>query len=135
MTSRKDEWAENSILIVAAQPAAGLLLQQCVRRGWNGISTGLCSEAVAALRASTPGIVLTQDDLPDGTWREVFQSAATIRPEAARVVFSDRCTLQLWLDVFAQGGRELLPHPCPDELLERVFNRYGQIKSYTCDSA
>jgi len=39
------------------------------------------------------------------------------------------------MDVFAHGGCELLPEPCPDELLERVFNRCGQMKSHTCDSA
>jgi DNA-binding NtrC family response regulator len=135
MTSFKDGLAENSILIVASQPAAGILLRQCAERGWSGIAAGLCSEAAASLQAHVPGIVLTQDALPDGTWREVFQSAATLRPEAARAVCSSQSTLQLWMDVFAHGGCELLPEPCPDELLERVFNRCGQMKSHTCDSA
>jgi DNA-binding NtrC family response regulator len=135
MTSRTDGLAENSILIVAAQPAASILLQQCAQRGWRGTAAGLCSEAMAALQARSLGIVLTEDELPDGTWREVFQSAAAIQPEAMRAVCSNQSTLQLWMDVFAQGGCELLPEPCPDELLERVFNRYGQTKSHTCDSA
>jgi DNA-binding NtrC family response regulator len=134
MTSRKDGLAEHSILIVAGQPAAGILLQQCARRGWKGVAAGLCSEAEATLQAQVPGIVLTQDALPDGTWREVFESAAAIRPEAVRAVCSSRSTLQLWMDVLARGGCELLPEPCPDELLERVFHRYGQMKSHTCDS-
>jgi DNA-binding NtrC family response regulator len=130
-----DGSAENSILIVAAQPAAGLLLRQCARRGWTGIAAGLCSEAAATLQAHVPGIILTQDALPDGTWREVFQSAASIRPEAMRAVCSSQSTLQLWIDVLAEGGCELLPEPCPDDLLERVFTRYDQTKSQTCDSA
>ena len=127
--------AENSILIVAAQPAAGVLLRQCAERGWSGITAGLCSEAAATLHAHDPGIVLTQDALPDGTWREVFQSAAALRPEAARAVCSSRSALQLWMDVLSQGGCELLPEPCPDELLGRVFDRYAQTKSHTCNSA
>jgi DNA-binding NtrC family response regulator len=133
MTPNQHGWQENSVLIVAEQPVADVVLEQCVRRGWSGIAAGLCSEADAALRANTPGIVITQDALPDGTWREVFKSAAAIRPQAVRVVCSDRSTLPLWMDVFSQGGYELLPEPCPDALLDRVFNRYDQTRLHTCD--
>ncbi len=131
MTPHPNERVDNSILIVTAKPVADFVLQQCARRGWSVVAAGLCSEAEAALRATAPGIVITQDTLPDGTWREVFQSAAAIDPNAVRVVCSGQSTLHLWMDVFSQGGYELLPEPCPEDLLERVFNRYGQTKART----
>ena len=132
ITIRQDGKSENSILIVAAQPAASRWLQQCGGRGWSGIATGLCNKTAASLRAFSPTIVLTQDVLPDGTWRDVFQSAAAIRPEAVRVVCSGQSTLRLWMDVLAQGGRELLPEPCPDELLVHVLSRYDRMKAERC---
>jgi hypothetical protein len=123
--------AENSILIVAPQQAAAPLVLQCTSRGWSAFAVGRCSEVAAALQARSPGIVLTQDTLADGTWRDVLRDAATIRPEAVRVVCSGQCTLPLWMDVFAFGGHELLPEPCPDELLERVFKRSSQTRVHT----
>jgi DNA-binding NtrC family response regulator len=129
------EGGGNSILIVTAKPVANFVLEQCVQRGWSVVAARLCSEAEVALRANAPGIVITQDTLPDGTWREVFQSAAAIDPDAVRVVCSGRSTLRLWMDVFSQGGSELLPEPCPEALLERVFNRYGKTRARTPTAA
>ncbi len=135
MTPESHEGEGNSILIVTAKPVANFVLEQCVRRGWSVVAASRCSEAEAALRTNTPGIVITQDTLPDGTWREVFHSASAINPDAVRVVCSGRSTLHLWMDVFSQGGYELLPEPCPEELLERVFDRYGQTKARTSAAA
>jgi DNA-binding NtrC family response regulator len=135
MAPYEDEWDEHLILIVAAQPAAGILQQQFARHGWRCVSSGLCSEAVASLQVHNPAAVLTQDVLPDGTWREVFQSAMAIRPEAIRVVCSGQSTLHLWMDVFAHGGCDLVPEPCPDELLERILRRCGPRKAQACDPA
>lgn len=130
-TSFDNVVAEKLILIVASRPTAARLLTQCASRGWSAVAVGQCSEVVAALQARSPGVVLTEDTLADGNWRDVLRDAATIRPEAVRVVCSGRCTLPLWMDVLAFGGHELLPEPCPDELLERVFNRSSQTGVHT----
>ena len=135
MIAQSHEAEDKSILIVTAKPVANFVIEQCARRGWSVVAAGLCSEAEAALGTNTPGIVITQDTLPDGTWREVFHSAAAVNPDAVRVVCSGRSTLHLWMDVFSQGGYELLPEPCPEDLLERVFNRYGQTKGRTAAAA
>lgn len=132
MTHHQGGKPGNSVLVVATPQAASLLLEQCARHGWNGSSAGSCAESDAALRSVRPAMVFTQDALPDGTWREVFQSAAAIQPEAARIVCSSQSTLQLWMDVLAQGGRELLPEPCPDELLAHVLDRYDGMKVDKC---
>jgi len=129
MMSQKVGLEQDSVLIVAAQPTAGALVEQCARYGRRAVAAGLCSEAVAALRTGDPAIVLTQDDLPDGSWRDVFESAIAIRPEAVRVVCSGRSTLRLWLDVFAEGGYDLLPEPCPDEFIEGMFHRLGRTRA------
>lgn len=133
MTPHEDGREEHSILIVAAQPAAGILLQQFAQRGWSGVASGDCSEAAAALQIRNPAVVLTQDVLPDGTWRDVFKSVIKVRPETARFVCSSKSTLRLWLDVLAKGGCDLIPEPCPDELLEHIFRKFGQTKAQVCD--
>ncbi len=132
MTLNHDGKPGNEVLIVATQHAASLLLEQCASRGWSGSTAGSCTESEAALQSICPVIVFTQEELPDGTWRDVFQSTAAIRPQAARVVCSSQSTLQLWMDVLAQGGRELLPEPCPDELLAHVLDRYDPMKADKC---
>jgi DNA-binding NtrC family response regulator len=135
MAPYEDEWDEHLILIVAAQPAASILQQQFARHGWSCVASGLCSEAEAALQVHNPAVVLTQDVLPDGTWREVFQSTISSRPEAVRFVCSRQSTLRLWMDVLAKGGCDLIPEPCPNKLIEHIFRRFGQTEAQVCDAA
>lgn len=67
------------------------------------------------------GLVVTEAELPDGSWRDLV-SAFSERPAPPRVVVVTRLADEsLWSDVLETGGFDLLPAPSDRKELGRVL--------------
>jgi CheY-like chemotaxis protein len=70
-----------------------------------------CSEAVAVMQQRSPAVVICDDSLPDGSWRDVLDTAAALREPPAVVVTSRLANERLWAEVLNLGGYDLLARP------------------------
>ena len=70
-----------------------------------------CREARQLLQKTSVQVVICERDLPDGSWRDVLESAATLQDPPAVIVTSRLADDRLWLDVLNAGGYDVLAKP------------------------
>ena len=74
-------------------------------------------------------VVVSEQDLPDGTWRNVQEDLRQLPEPPVLVVASRSADERLWLEVLESGGFDVLVKPWrPDEVrrvLASALRRYG----------
>ena len=75
-------------------------------------------------------IVLTDQVLPDGTWRGVVEDVAQSRVNAEVVVCAQNADATLWCDVLESGAFDLLAEPYQRSEVQRIVEA-AAAKSYT----
>jgi DNA-binding NtrC family response regulator len=111
---------QESILEIIAEPADRGSLDQILRRaGWK-------SETCNSLAAAQPllpeaSVVMCDEELPDGNWREVLTQLESLPMNPALIVASHLADEHLWSEVLNLGGYDLLLEPFrADEVLRTV---------------
>jgi DNA-binding response OmpR family regulator len=92
---------------------------------------GACSrdEALRLLTESTTAVIACERDLPDGSWKDVFDHACSLESPPPVIVISRHADESLWAEVLNLGGFDVLAKPFEKSEVSRVVNmasRYGR---------
>jgi DNA-binding response OmpR family regulator len=88
---------------------------------WNLIPVHTCREASLPLNSTSISVVVCEQSLPDGTWREVLENLEAMAKPPVLVVTSKRPDDHLWAEVLNIGGYDVLAKPFYKEEVRRVL--------------
>lgn len=69
------------------------------------------AHALELLRAGSIGVVISNAELPDGTWRDFIDPIAVLTPPPDLIVCSRLADERLWAEVLNLGGYDVLAIP------------------------
>ena len=72
--------------------------------------------------ASPPRVVVSEQDLPDGNWKDVIEMAASLPCPPPVIVTSRLADDYLWAEVLNLGGYDVLAKPLDTGELSRTLN-------------
>lgn len=95
-----------------------LYLRQLLSQGrWRLREARSFREALAALRQNPVAVLVSECDLPDATWQDVWRSLELQPNPPAMIVTSRFADDRLWSEVLNLGGYDVLAKPfAPDEV-------------------
>lgn len=105
---------ENRIALLVVSPHEEVARQvEEVFRGTNWAVGNCCTfcEAMQVLRENPPAVVLCEENLPDGTWKDVLDVLKVLRLSPPLIVTSRFADMELWVEVLHLGGYDLLAKP------------------------
>ncbi len=76
---------------------------------WKVVHAADCDEAARTIGSRAVAVVVTNEVLPDGTWRDVAHAIGDVRDAPALIVAADG--EMPWGDVVHMGGYDLLTPP------------------------
>ncbi len=80
-----------------------------------------CREAILAARRFRPRVVLCEERLPDGTWRDLLRELDELWHGSRLIVVSPNADDALWAEVLNLGGYDVLTEPVDRIELQRVI--------------
>ncbi|MFN3323769.1 MAG: response regulator [Bryobacteraceae bacterium] len=92
------------------------------RSNWIVSEARLVDEALTLLAAHQPAIVLCEERLPDGTWRDVLEGCSRLSRPPRLIVTSTRGDERLWAEVLNLGAYDLLLKPFEREEVSHVIS-------------
>jgi len=87
---------------------------------WRVKTARSCSEGIARMKAARPAVVVCDQDLPDGGWRDVLENLKSSDDAPPLIVTSRLADDCLWAEVLNLGAYDLLPKPLERLEAERV---------------
>jgi DNA-binding response OmpR family regulator len=96
---------------------------------WVVRAAGSCSEGFRALLDSKAAVVVCERDLPDGSWRNLFDRVRSLAHPPPVIVVSCHADESLWAEVLNLGGYDVLAKPFERSEVSRVMrmaSRYGR---------
>jgi len=87
---------------------------------WQLHGVGNCQEALAFLEHHHVTVVVSEPELPDGTWRELLRSMAKLSAPPSLIISSRLADHHLWAEVLNLGGFDVLMTPFGAEEVLRV---------------
>ncbi len=89
---------------------------------WNVLAVSTVSEANAALRRELPLVIVSQADLPDGSWKDVLAGARKLPIPPPVVVTAPQTDDYLWMEVLNGGGYNVLSAPFREREVFRILS-------------
>lgn len=89
---------------------------------WDIHQARSSTEAAEILRENDVPVVLCAAQLPDGTWKEVMQSAASFGRRPRLIVLTGTMSDQVWSEVLEGGGYDVLAKPLDAREAVRVVS-------------
>lgn len=75
------------------------------------------------LRKEPVGVVISNTELPDGTWKDLLNQSSKMSGAPNLIVMSRLADERLWADVLNRGGYDLLPMPCEAAEVVRIITQ------------
>jgi DNA-binding response OmpR family regulator len=129
MTKKLPTRVENSTLVVSPderdeQVLSGMLGNQ----SWRVSSARTFREALRVLGDKHhPTVIACEQELPDGSWRDLFEFLETrLENPPPLVVVSRQADEALWAEVLNVGGYDVLTKPFDGEEVSRVMTMAGR---------
>jgi DNA-binding response OmpR family regulator len=122
--------AENITLLVSADQEDHRSLTGILQADqWQVRAARSYKEALRLLdSAQRPAVVACERELPDGTWKDLFQFMNSLQDPPPLVVLSRHADEFLWAEVLNLGGYDVLAKPFEENEVHRVLtmaSRYG----------
>jgi DNA-binding response OmpR family regulator len=112
-----------TVLSVSALPDDQLHLRRLFdHTKWALFEARTCREAVAILRRQRVGVVICEEELPDGDWRDLLRQLRAIPDVPYLIVTSRLADEQMWVEVLDGGGFNVLEKPFDSTELFRVVS-------------
>jgi DNA-binding response OmpR family regulator len=92
------------------------------RTKWTLLEARTRDQAFRLLHAATVPVVVCDCTLPDGTWKDVVEEAATLPHPPVVIVTSRLADDRLWSEVMNLGGYDVLEKPFNQSELVRVVS-------------
>jgi DNA-binding response OmpR family regulator len=90
-----------------------------------------CREVFLQVCASAPRVIVCERDLPDGSWKDVLEMAASLSCPPPVIVTSRLADDRLWAEVLNLGGYDVLAKPLDVLELSRALDlawRHGAVQ-------
>lgn len=101
-----------SILLVSPFDEDIRFIRDCLPEDAPRLDTaGNCARAAGLLQANSFPVVLSERDLPDGSWRDVLNAVELCRSTPLLIVASRHADERLWAEVLNLGGFDVLMKP------------------------
>jgi FixJ family two-component response regulator len=88
---------------------------------WNIERVADCLEFLQRVFRERPHVLVAEQHLPDGSWRDILGVAQTMYPAPSVIVTSRRADDSLWAEVLTRGGYDALSSPLHRQELRRVI--------------
>jgi DNA-binding response OmpR family regulator len=110
-----------SVLVVSRDAAQRQALRSvCAASDWNAGEARDWREAVLVLSRTGADVILCDDHLRDGTWKDVLSVVAPL-PESPRlIVLFDNASATQWSEVLNLGGFDVLNKPLTEAEVTRT---------------
>ena len=117
-----------TILVASAQQEDHETLQLIFdHRNWRILKAETCAETRKVLRETKVAAVISDRDLPDGSWKEVLYELALMKAPPQLIVASRLADDHLWAEVLNLGGFDVLQKPFePSEVMRAVSMAWRQ---------
>jgi DNA-binding response OmpR family regulator len=79
-----------------------------------------CDLAITYIRETEFRLVVCEQDLPDGSWKEILAATAAVADPPSLIVTSRLADDRLWAEVLNLGGYDVLAQPFDREEVRRV---------------
>lgn len=112
----------NVLLATDRDDTANRLQDLFDRTRWNLDVVKTCREAIVGLRSRSYGVVISETELPDGTWRELLRLSSKLDRAPNLVVTSGSADECLWAEVLSKGGYDVLPRPFDRSEVVRIVS-------------
>ncbi len=102
---------EISILVVVAPKRSAEVERIFSHTRWETHVVHSIREAAEVLQSFPIGVVLCEDQVPDGNWVDILRETECLEPRPETIVLSARLDSTLWAEVLNCGGYDLLAMP------------------------
>jgi DNA-binding NtrC family response regulator len=115
------------IVLVSPEPSEHDSLNGILQRGKCRLHClQSCREAVSFLSDHPAGVVITNANLPDGTWKDLLNQTMQL-PNAPNLIIASRLADEhLWAEVLNMGGYDLLLMPYDADEAIRIITQAWQ---------
>ena len=117
--------APPSVLLVAPETSERSALQSTLKGA--ECRTFVCArfrDAIDLIQFAS--VVICEQSLPDGSWRDVLRTAQTLTRPPAVIVTSRLADSKLWAEVLNLGGHDVLAQPLrAEEVMRAVRSAHG----------
>lgn len=90
---------------------------------WSLEEVHTCRDALIALNGSRIPVIICEAVLPDGTWRDLLESATVLSQRSALLVTSAWADEVLWTEVLTCGAYDLLVRPFDVREVVRILSQ------------
>ncbi len=112
-----------AILLVSPAPEDHAFLRALLATGWRKLYAARSyREALAVLCRDRIAVILCEQDLPDGKWKDLLSQIAPLTDPPCLVVTSRLADEHLWAEVLNLGGYDVLAKPFDAEEVLRVVS-------------
>jgi len=101
-------------VLVVCPPASGDTLARLLEEHWRVYPVRSVTEALEHLMSYRTSVVICESSLPDGTWRNLLESAPNL------IVTARTTDETLWAEVLNLGGFDVLAQPFDEREVNRV---------------
>ena len=131
-STRAPAWEKSTLLAVCPNQDDLSSLRDILEADqWTVRQAHTCDEAARFMESETPAVVACENELPDGSWRDLFKLATSLVDPPPVVVVSRHADENLWAEVLNLGGYDVLAKPFERNEVSRVMqmaSRHGRIK-------
>jgi DNA-binding NtrC family response regulator len=110
------------LLAVSSDPGDPEVLESNLK-GWRVHRATTCHDALSKLRESACDVILCEESLSDGGWRDLLAHSETLNTAVPVVVMSHAADESMWAEVLRDGAFDLLAKPLAGEDISRVLSR------------
>ena len=93
-----------------------------------------CAGVLFQARCNPPRVIVCERDLPDGTWKDVLEIAASIPQPPPVIVTSRLADDYLWAEVLNLGGYDVLAKPFDPREVARTLKLAWDHLAHTAKS-
>lgn len=114
-------WEPVEVLSISGLEADHDFLRRLFGRSkWNLVAARSCVEGLRLLRRNPLRVIVCERDLPDGRWRDLWDSLASLSSRPPLIVTSLHADNCLWAEVLNLGGYDVLAKPLAAQEVLRV---------------
>ena len=119
--SSSSAWNTIKLLAVCADRDDCLSLEGILEPGECQVdNVTSCEEAVRFLQSNGPFLIMCEQSLPDGSWKDLIRSVRSLENPPPVIVMSWHADEALWAEVLNLGGYDVLMKPFDAQEVSRV---------------
>ena len=112
-----------TVLLISSVPESIAGLERIFRnRNWRLEKVSTCREAITFARRTGTSVIICEQGLQDGDWKDVLRDCDTLPSRSSLIVTSRLADSALWAEVLNLGAYDVLVQPFdPDEVYRVIL--------------